>query len=256
MELVETSGTAAVAYLRRDPIGNVFPIYAALRSHACPVGWLAVGPNGETCGVLVDASLCSSETVRDIYIDASNDNVVVELFKAAQPRIVKKVKQGIYIPSHFLTSEEKCFAGCQLSKERIYRLERIILASKSTPAIREVTAGFLATLVISSAFDPYLGNPINLPSAGRFYGLAQDGVLLAIAECIVNTGKVAAIEQVFVSPQHRREHLGSSIVTQICNLLVTEGKTAVYRVEESNLPSLQLAESLGFTLHLSLGYAL
>lgn len=256
MELVESSGTAAVTYLRRDPIGNVFPIYAALRSHACPVGLLAVGPNGETCGVLVDASRCSTETVRDIYIDSTDENVVVQLFNAAQPRIVKKVKQGIYIPSQLLTAEESCFVRCQLSRERIYRLERTIPVSDHASSIREVTAEYLATLVISSAFDPYLGKPVNLPSEGRFYGLVQNGVLLAIAECIVDTGDVAAVEQVFVSPLRRREQLGTSIVKQICNLLLNEGKTVVYRVEENNLPSLRLAESLGFTLHLSLGYVL
>lgn len=256
MELVASSGTAAVSYLQRDPIGNVFPIDAALRSHARTVGLLAVGPKGEASGVLVDASLCSSETVRDIYIDSSDDNVVVELFKAAQPCVVKKVKQGVYVPSSLLTSEESCFGRCQLLKERIYRLERPIPVSHSTPPIREVTAGYLATLVISSAFDKYLGNPVNLPSEGRFYGLVQDGVLLAIAECTVDTGEVAAIEQVFVSPMRRRERLGTSIVSELCNLLVNEGKTVVYRVEESNLPSIRLAESLGFLLHISLGYVL
>ena len=256
MTLVESSSTAAISYLRRDPIGNVFPIYAALRSHASTVGLLAVGPKGEARGVLVDASLSSSETVRDIYIDSAHDNVVVELFKTAQPCVVKKVKQGVYVPSSLLTSEESCFGRCQLSKERIYRLERPIPVSHSTPPIREVTAEYLATLVISSAFDKYLGNPINLPSEGRSMDLCKTAFCWQSPNALLIPARSRPSNKSLCHRcvdaniwEHRLSH-------ELCNLLVSEGKTVVYRVEEKNLPSVRLAESLGFTLHLSLGYVL
>jgi hypothetical protein len=184
MGLVESSGTAAVSFLQRDPIGNVYPIYAALRSHGRPVGLLAIGPNDETRGVLVDAALCASETVRDIYIVSSDNDVVRELFQAAQPRIVKNVKQGIYLPGSFLASRDNGFGPDQLMKERTYCLDRPIPISSNPPPVQEATAKYLSTLTIFPSFDPYLGNPLNLPKEGRFYGLAVDGVLLAIAECI------------------------------------------------------------------------
>jgi hypothetical protein len=172
MKLVESSGKAAVSFLQRDPIGNVYPINAALRSHGRPVGLLAIGPNDETRGVLVDAALCASETVRDIFIVSSDNDVVRALFKAAQPRVVKKAKQGIYLPGSFLESKENGLGLSQFMRERTYRLDRQIPVPSNSPPVRDVTAEDLSTLTISPAFDPYLGNPLNLPQEGRFYGAA------------------------------------------------------------------------------------
>jgi len=86
--------------------------------------------------------------------------------------------------------------------------------------------------------------PDGLP---RFVIRSREGKNHVVASAGINwqTPLFAEIS-VFTESDQRRQGWGRSVVAALCQLILDSGRTPLYTVDESNRPSLKLAESTGF----------
>ncbi|MGE3801805.1 MAG: GNAT family N-acetyltransferase [Candidatus Kapaibacterium sp.] len=143
-----------------------------------------------------------------------------------------------------------------ISVDALYRLQ--IEGAEfphSTLPVSKLTPASLADVELPSEIANRIGSIEALPEGFPLYGIIIDGVLCAIADAAVRDSDIAAIQQVYTLPAERRKGYARSIVAKISEELLSSGFMPTYLVSESNLPSVALAESLGFILDSRWGYA-
>lgn len=87
---------------------------------------------------------------------------------------------------------------------------------------------------------------------GAFYGIEQDGQLIAAAgtHLVSRTYSVAAVGNVMTHPDHRGHGYATLVTGAVCAELVRRGiKTIVLNVSQANAAAVRVYEKLGFVRH-------
>lgn len=90
-----------------------------------------------------------------------------------------------------------------------------------------------------------LGPLDDLPQ-GRFWGLAVDGVVVALADAIVHHGEVVTIQQVYCLPEVRRRGYTGALVAAVLEQPTVADCVATWLCAEDNVASRRLAAAVGF----------
>ncbi len=106
----------------------------------------------------------------------------------------------------------------------------------------------LPEMILSEEMKNQIGSFKDFPEGSSFWGLLRGRELVAIADALVSFEEYASISQVYTLKSERGMGLGREMVARVSNCLFSLGKTVSYLVNEANLPSIKLVESLGYEL--------
>lgn len=109
-----------------------------------------------------------------------------------------------------------------------------------------LNAALLDTWATPAPMRPYLVRSDIVTHGMRFFAVAEDDRICAIAETNIDAGFGASIQQVFTPPALRRRGYASDVVAAATASLHAEGKLATYHADADNAPSIALAKRLGF----------
>lgn len=151
------------------------------------------------------------------------------------------------LPIDYEVALRQWFPDISLSTDLLYLLEREdFRAVRSESELVRLTPQLLRSIDIPDEIAPMIGPPDALPDGFPLFGVIESESLVGIADCSVRDGSFGAVQQVYVCRTLRGAGLGSRIVAGIVERLLEAGLTPLYLVAETNLPSIALAERLGF----------
>lgn len=126
----------------------------------------------------------------------------------------------------------------------------------STQGVRPLCMEDFETQVLHEEISALLGRPQLLIE--DFGGLSQfmvcevGGMVVAVADAVVQHGPHAAIQQVYTAQAFRRRGIASALVARLGDQISAQGRVALYVCDASNQASSATAERAGFNFAASL----
>ena len=74
----------------------------------------------------------------------------------------------------------------------------------------------------------------------------KDGQVVAKAEVLVHTGRIAQVGAVYTDPGYRGRGCAGACMTQLCQQILKDREMVILNVADDNLPAMALYKSLGF----------
>jgi GNAT superfamily N-acetyltransferase len=109
--------------------------------------------------------------------------------------------------------------------------------------LRPAHAEALRRLAPWADSDAVVERILGAPAA---FGVIVEGRVVAKADVQQRTDRYYEINEVVVSPDHRRQGLGAGVASAAAQWILSQGGTPVYSAFAQNSPAVLLAESLGF----------
>lgn len=220
---------------------------------------LAVESKSRAGGVEPDAivGVAVSGVAAEVYeapacwILADSPDVVHALFDAAHARGLRPFN----VELDTLDRVAEVAPDLKRSVDRLYVLD----SGRGLPPVADgvvtrLPPSMLRSVEIPDELRHYIGSIDALPTDFPLSGIVVDGRLVALAETAVRDARVVAIQQVVTIEAERRRGHARALVATLARDLLAEGLLPTYFVSEANLPSVRLAESLGFRLESRWGY--
>jgi len=137
------------------------------------------------------------------------------------------------------------------SKDFLYVLERDenISLSKSLPKdikVLKVSNSNLSDFKISPEIKDKIGSFSDFVEGCNFWALIFQNEIIGICDALVCYSNFSSIQQVYVLSQYRGMGLSKLFLGSVVSELKKDFDLLTYIVSEENLPSIRLAESLGF----------
>lgn len=152
-----------------------------------------------------------------------------------------------YLPIALGEPIASTFRDLAVASDRVY-------TTSQPPELPDV-AGRIVELRADTelAFAPDLQSSIPPPAFRKrvdfpYWAVVEHDTVVAIAECAVDDGRFAVIQQVRTAAACRGRGLGRALVAAMCRDIVARARTAVYICAESNVASVALARSVGLSL--------
>src|SRR2546427_2692196 len=262
--LSDDDAGSALAFLRRDPLINVYLISRLLEERfASATQMVEVRYNGD---VILVASLATN------IVLAADPAAAPETTDAAASVIAERILtrmlsvRAIISPAHLVDSLWKRLHS-RLDAPTVVRMNQPIYAIRGRldfPDLKEVrysTVRDLDVLVPACGamhseevgIDPlerdasrYRERIRELVDKKRSLIRTHGGRIVAKCEYSAVTPEAVQLMGVWTDPQYRRRGFGRALLREVCGHLARKGKSVTLFVNDFNRPAIALYESLGF----------
>jgi predicted GNAT family acetyltransferase len=262
--LSDDDAAGALAFLRRDPLINVYLISRLLEERfASATQMVEVRYNGE---VILMASLATN------IVLAADPTAPPETTDAATSVVADRILtrmlpvRAIISPAELVDSLWKRLQT-RLDAPTVVRMNQPIYAIRGRldfPDLRHVrhaTVRDLDSLVPACAamHTEEVGiDPLERDAAGyrdrirelldrkRSLIWLQDGKIVAKCEYSAFTPEAVQLMGVWTDPRYRRRGFGRTLMREVCGHLARKGRSVTLFVNDFNRPAIALYESLGF----------
>jgi ribosomal protein S18 acetylase RimI-like enzyme len=227
--------------LAQDPRRNVFAL------HVCRERPLAASPafavDGEIRGALVRGSEHGIGPVQSAWLWAEDADGAEALLACA--RQTDRL-EGLQLPLAYAPLVPELCPDFRVSED-------VYLTRPPGPApvvdgpgeLVPIEPAALVGLTVPDDLRRSFGPLTDLPP-GRFWGLAVDGGLVALADGIVHYGDVVTIQQVYCLPSARRRGHTTRLLALALAQPTVAGRTATWLASAQNTASIALARAVGF----------
>jgi hypothetical protein len=247
--LVEPCQNASLeGYLAHDPPANLFPLHVVQR--AANGSALRARRGDEVVGAVVSGGSSGVHMVPGSWLVASEPSAANALFEALK---VRGLRPELNYPVPYLHLFQRVFPGAPVLFDRYYVLQRPAPPAALRPGLSIVGPDRLGTLDLTDEMRAVVGPPATLPT-NRYFALVDGSSVVATVDCILDVGAVTTLQQVYTRSDRRRLGLSMALLSHVCAGLVAQDKIVTYLASGDNVPSLRLAESVGFTLFMCFGY--
>jgi len=262
--LSDDDAPAALAFLRRDPLINVYLISRLLEErYTSSTQMVEVHHNGQRivlASLATNVVLAADEAAPPDILDNAISVIADRILTAMVP------VRAIISPAHLVDLLWKRLQA-RLDPPSVVRMNQPIYALEGRTDYPDLTKSRYATLRDLDALVPAAAamhkeevgiDPLERDAAGyrervrelverkRSVVRVQDGRIVAKCEYSAVTPNATQLMGVWTHPDYRRQGLGRELLEEVCGHLSRRAQAVTLFVNDFNRPAIRLYESLGF----------